>query len=284
MAGEGNQMPGSEIGEARAPRLVIAARLILVVLAGGAAASGFVFSLRDAGMAAASQRRYACPMHPEVIAAAPGECPICGMALSEMAANPGRPRWNEGAAARMQGTVDAARRRVFSQEVRGPAAVPRAGWVRALLYADEIETLEPGERGLFASAANPAARIRVRLSGGHPVRADDSTSWVEFEAERGEIQVPAGMAGWLELPARPRAVLVVPANAVLQSPEGPYVFASRNGRTFVRRPVTVGKTIFGLATVLSGLYEQERVATRIAFFLDAEDRLSPGAGSPAVKR
>jgi hypothetical protein len=185
---------------------------------------------------------------------------------------------------RQRGTVDVARRRIFSQEIRAPAWVPLPGAVRVLLFADEVETLEPGERGVFVAAAPPLARTRVRVAGAEPTQADASSSWVEFQAEKGEPPLRPGAAGWLELAARPRVVLVVPSSAVLQSAAGPYVYASRDGRKFARRPVTVGKTLFGLATVVSGLHEQERVATRNAFFLDAESRLFPSAGPVAVKR
>lgn len=287
MAGDGNGNPGEPAGEtppAPASRMVVAARLILLGLAAAAAVSGFALSRRDAGPTAASHRRYVCPMHPEVTALGPAECPICGMALSEAPDGPALGSREEGAAARLHGTVDAARRRIFTQEVRAPAWVPRPGAVRALLYADEVETLEPGERGVFVASAPPHARARVRVAGASPARADGSSSWVEFEAERGEPGLRAGAAGWLELAARPRVVLVVPSNAVLRSAAGPYVYASRDGRTFVRRPIAVGKTVFGLATVASGLHEQERVATRNAFFLDAEGRLSPSAGPVSVKR
>ena len=287
MAGDGSELPGDAGGETPRPAaspVVVAARLILVALAAAAAVSGFALSRRDAQVSAAPQRHFACPMHPEVTASAPAECPICGMALSEVAAGPALASRGEGAATRQHGTVDAARRRIFSQEVRAPAWVPRAGAVRALLYADEVETLEPGERGVFVASAPPHARARVRVAGGEPARADGSSSWVDFQVETGEPAVRAGAAGWLELAARPRVVLVVPSNAVLQSAAGPFVFASRDGRSFVRRPVTLGKTLFGLATVVSGLHEQERVATRNAFFLDAEGRLSPSAGPVAVKR
>ncbi len=36
------------------------------------------------GPAAASARRFTCPMHPQIVRDAPGSCPICGMALEPM--------------------------------------------------------------------------------------------------------------------------------------------------------------------------------------------------------
>ena len=276
MAARGNEVPdhpGAPSAPGGPSRAVVVARAVLLALAAAAAASGFLLARRDAATGAASARRFVCPMHPEVTAAAPAECPICGMALSEVRGGAALASWREPPPVRLQAAFDVARRRVFSQDLHAPAEVTASGSVRVLLHADEVEGLEPGESGTFVPAAAPSLRARIRLAGAEPARADASTSWVEFHLERGQPPPPKGAAGWVELAARPRVVLVVPSNAVLQSPAGPYVYSSRDGRTFVRRPVTLGKTVFGLATVVSGLQEHERVATRTAFFLDAEARL-----------
>jgi len=39
-------------------------------------------------MPGAESETYACVMHPEVVAKAPGSCPICGMTLVKKAAKP----------------------------------------------------------------------------------------------------------------------------------------------------------------------------------------------------
>ena len=68
-------------------------------------------------------------------------------------------------------------------------------------------------------------------------------------------------------------VLAVPASAVLQSPEGPYVLGwSGHGYTFEKRPIEIGETFSkqGFAVVLSGLRASERVVARATFFLDAD--------------
>ena len=277
MAARGNEMrdeaPAGSAPGPGASRLVVGARVVLLALAAAAAASGFLLTRHEARMGTSSAGRFVCPMHPEVTAATPGECPICGMALSEVRGGPALASWRDPPPVRLQGAFDVARQRTFSQEVHAPAEVTEEGAVRALLHADEAETLLHGEGGVFVPAASPSARARVQFAGAGSAPADAAASWVEFRVESGEPALRPGAAGWVELSGKPRIALVVPSNAVLQSPAGPYVYASRDGRTFVRRPVRVGKIRFGLATVVSGLHEQERVATRSAFFLDAEARL-----------
>jgi len=257
----------------RPPSLVVAARAILLVLAAVAATFAFVLGRSDPRTSQGPKVRYVCPMHPDATAAVPGSCPICGMALSEVRGavavrEPERPDAN----LRQQGIVDVARRRVFSQEQRGSAWVAQDGSVRALLYQDEVASLEPGERAEF-HAAGGAPPIAVRLGPRPPVSWDTRTSTVDFVVERTALPPRPGAVGWLELSARPRSVLIVSSAAVLDSSEGPYVLASADGRSFTRRPVAVGKTLNGLTTVLSGLREQERVLIRGAFFVDSQARL-----------
>lgn len=72
--------------------------------------------------------------------------------------------------------------------------------------------------------------------------------------------------------------MTVPASAVLQSPEGPYVLVSIGDLRFEKRPIAIGETFLkeGFAVVLSGLRVNERVVARATFFFDADRRQGGG--------
>jgi hypothetical protein len=181
--------------------------------------------------------------------------------------------------------LEVARRRVFTHTLHAPAWLAGPRVVRALMYDDEVQTLAPAEQAFFYATV-PAARVDVRLAVGSAAPWDASTSLIEFQIEGVDPKLPVGTAGWLELTDRPRSALVVPSSSILRLNEETYVLTvSRDGRAFAKRPVHIGKTVFGLTTVVSGIYERERVAARSAFFLDAERQLaasmaSTGAAAP----
>src|SRR5689334_1739037 len=102
---------------ARAARLVVAARLSLALLAGWAAWFALVRVDPGPRRESATSARYVCPMHPSIVSAQPGECPICGMALQSGTA----PRAQAEPPPRLTGAVDRARRRVLSYDVAAPA-------------------------------------------------------------------------------------------------------------------------------------------------------------------
>jgi len=254
--------------------ILVAARLLLLLVAGGAA----LIAGRD-GARNDAEARYACPMHAEVRAREPGACPICGMALEPTASLrhhdvPGATDLAAVENVRRHNIVDFVRRRTLllnERELRGPAWVGTDGVITAIFYEDQIDALGAGEWGTFSPTQAPENAFRARRIAGSPVRWDGSTSLVRF---RPEDALRSGQVGWLELAPRPRQVLTVPASALLQSPEGPYVLAWVRGFEFEKRPIEIGETFQkeGFAVVRSGLRVNERVVARAAFFLDADRR------------
>jgi hypothetical protein len=254
--------------------LLVARWLVLGVLA-LATVVGFVVARKHDRSSRDSGERYTCPMHPEVTSVTPGECPICRMALARvpagggpgsaaLAATPERDR-DEGYAIRPV---------VFTDSIRAPAFVESRGVLAAHLYVDELSALEPGMHGDFSPATAPAASVEAHGTSDPPSPWDDCTLLVHFRVDPDDPRLHRGDTGWLQFAPKVRSADLVPLSAVLQSPDGPYVFAAGSDhQPFERRGVELGKAFFGHAVVLSGLRERESVAVNGLFFLDAERRL-----------
>jgi hypothetical protein len=259
------------------------------LLAAAAALGGAVVIGR--GHDRAGQRvlgHYVCPMHAEVVSGAPGDCPICGMALAQVSES-------TPSAAAKNSRVDTAKPLVLTTQVRAPAWLSADGVATAILYEDDFIGMAPGEHALFFAAAAPAVGIDVRRTAEEPAQIDTSTSKVRFRVERDPRTRPDARTstevGLLQIAARPRDVLVVPASAVLFSAGGPYVLAaSGDGDPFAKRPVEIGRILdssyaagvsgdnIGAIVVLAGLRAGERVVAGNTFFLDAERRLRLARG------
>ena len=276
---------------------IVASRILLLLLAAGALVAAVVITARDR-TPGDSDARYACPMHPEVRALKPGECPICGMALEpgghrEATSRPQHdmPGMGDMAAVenvRKHNIIDFVRKRSLllnERELRGPAWVESDGTVSALFYRDQVEALGADEPGSFVRTQTPNIAFAVRRTADPELWWDRSTSRLRFRLDRDHFPragaaLHPGQVGWLELAARPRQVLTVPASAILQSPDGPYVLVSVGGFRFEKRPIEIGETFLkeGFAVALSGLSVNDRVVARATFFLDADRRLGSRAG------
>ena len=235
---------------------------------------------------------YRCPMHPEVTSPVPGECPICRMALVPVSRDP-EPRGPPAPAteampedpARAGGYV--VRQRVFTDNIRAPAWVESPGVLTAHLYLDELDELAPGARGEFTPAVAPANRAAAALSGEPAVPWDASTATVHLQLDAGAA-LEQGTTGWLRFPSKLRHATLVPSKAILQSPEGPYVFAATADQpSWRRQAVRLGKVFSGQAFVLTGLRDGESVAVDGLFFIDADWRLrqtrEPGARADTAR-
>lgn len=284
--------------------------MTLLVLALGAVVSGIWLGRHRDRATAASGGSYVCPMHPEVTATAPRECPICGMALvkaailaRESAASSDESesgREGEKAIAAAQLLTQAAggvatslltynaapvRRRVLQQEPLAPAWI-EGDSAAVQLYNDEVGTLAREEQASFYATSDPDVAVGLRYRGAAPVPWDRSTSMVRFELETSGAEKAAATPGWVKLARKSRESVVVPAMSVLPSAEGPYVlvFSAERG-TAMKRPIEIGKTFSGMAAVVSGVSGRELVVSMNTFFWDAERRLqaeprSGGGASP----
>lgn len=166
------------------------------------------------------------------------------------------------------------------REIRGPAVAENEQEVSAVLYQDQIDSLDPEEPGTFLPSASPATSISVIRLPGPAVPWDGSTSRIRFRVDgaRGDAgqSLRAGQVGWVQVANKARAVMTVPYSAVLQSPEGPYVLAwVGGGFQFEKRRIEIGEVFArqGFVVVLSGVRPSERVVKRATFFVDADRRL-----------
>ena len=102
---------------------------------------------------------------------------------------------------------------------------------------------------------------------------DQTTGTVRIKAvfdNRDHALFPSQFVNVRVLADTRRAQLVVPASAVQQGPQGPFVYVVNAGNAVVR-PVTVGSTEGELATISTGLNAGEMVVT------DGTDRLREGS-------
>jgi hypothetical protein len=265
-------------------RVILALRLLLLVAAAAALGAGVFIGSQHAD---ATHTRYTCPMHPEVDANGPGQCPICFMALEPAATRGVRTPAEIMDMADFTAVENVRKHRITEfvrprsllrnvQELRGPASVRDDLTLDVVLYRDQVEVLAADEQGIFCPTLPPRLAVTVRRADAEVVPWDASTARVRFRVDdKDKAVLRPGQVGWLELDRRAREVLAVPATALLQSPEGPYVLVPAGSR-FEKRSVAIGETLLkqGFAVVLSGLRAQERVVSRAAFFVDADRRLA----------
>jgi hypothetical protein len=273
---------------------LVAVRMLLVVLAASAVVAAVALGRRSEPRAVA---HYVCPMHAEVTAAAPGDCPICGMALEEVGARTGVAmpdaaigsagpgiafaalRTSEEAASMLRFSVAPVRRNALPGEIFAPAIVEADGRIVAQLYRDEVAELTPDERAELIpnpapGAAIPPIRVQRELPDAGPPGANDAIARVAFRTEPGTPAPPPGQIGWIKLAHKVRAMLVVRSAAITFGPDGAHVlvFSSQRGG-LSRRPIEIGKDYAGMTAVVSGLADKELVVMANTFAFDAERRL-----------
>jgi hypothetical protein len=262
--------------------LIVVVRTLLVALAAAAVVAGFALTRRSAPKPVASGVVYVCPMHPQVTSPTQGDCPICRMALEPQAAKAPTepPSLTLPGKIRLAGFDSVSRVKQFesSFDMRAWAWAESRDVGVALYPRDQAAMLKPGEDGLFEPESGPRGPnphgIKVHLAEQAPEPWDASTALVRFRLDgHAGAALQAKEVGSVKFGGRLRNGLVVRESAIIQSPEGPYVLmASEDRRTFTKRPVQIGSTLYEYADVVGGAREDEYAVAQHTFVLDAERR------------
>ena len=101
--------------------------------------------------------------------------------------------------------------------------------------------------------------------------ADSIQQLERIRFENPQFRLKPGMFASIRVYSEPQnGVIIVPEAAVQHVGQRQFVFVQRDAKSFEVREVTLGKSNGRLATILNGLREGERVATRGAFTLKSE--------------
>jgi hypothetical protein len=167
------------------------------------------------------------------------------------------------------------RKHVLRTDIYAPAWLEQPTTAVALFYRDEVASFAASEPGTFVSSNAGASEVSAHALADSPRPWDPYMFEVRFALDETSPGLKQGTVGWIKLVRRARQSSVVPAGAVLESPDGPYVLVfSKEEGTVVKRPVETGKVLLGLANLASGLQSRELVVSSNVFFWDAERRLA----------
>ena len=163
-------------------------------------------------------------------------------------------------------------------------------WVLADVYEYELPRLFVGQAATMTLSYWPDRRWKGAISYIYPT-VDEKTRTVKvrigLENPKGELKPE--MFADVTLHARPRTVLQVPDDAILESGTRNIVFVSEGEGKLVPREVSVGDHGAGVVEIRSGLKEGEVVVRGANFLVDSESRLKAAisamtSATPAGKK
>ena len=218
-------------GEERPPpgtRTAAVVRWALVALMAFAAGGAWVYHGTSEGLGSGSEVRYHCPMHPTIVQARRGECPICGMDLVPMAA--------AGAATSAAAGEYTCPMHPTFVTTDPKARCPECGMKLVPWSADAAPRAPPGLVPVELSADRiQLIGMRTAVATRAPLPASVRTPAFVAATEGGLVSVTARYTGWIESTAADETGRAVEKGDVLATVYSPELIAALQSLTAAAR-------------------------------------------------
>jgi membrane fusion protein, copper/silver efflux system len=156
-------------------------------------------------------------------------------------------------------------------------------WILADVYRDQLPLIRRGASARITTADNGRA-LAATVSPSEPMFDETTlTLKVRLEAANPQSALKPGMFVDVEFPVGGAPMLVVPADAIVDSGLRKTVFVDRGHGYFEPRQVETGSRIGDDVEVTKGLVLGERIVISGTFFVDSESRMkaaAPGVAKP----
>ncbi len=147
-------------------------------------------------------------------------------------------------------------------------------WVQAEVFEYEMPFVQVGQQGILTLAAYPGEDFQGEITFIYPyLNQEARTNKVRLVFKNPKLRLKPAMYGTVQIQVNRGRKLVVPEEAVLDSGTRQVVYVVRGEGMFEPRQVTLGPKVGAYYEVVSGLAEDERIATSGTFLLDSESKL-----------
>jgi multidrug efflux pump subunit AcrA (membrane-fusion protein) len=147
-------------------------------------------------------------------------------------------------------------------------------WVVVQVYAADAGRVQEGASAQVTVTGVEGGPRAARVAFIQPtVDATTRTVEVRLELDNPDLRLKPGMYADVSIEGPSTPMLVVPAEAVIDTGVARYVFLARAAGHFEPRLVTVGLRVGDDLAITSGLTEGDQVVTSGSFLLDSESRL-----------
>lgn len=155
-------------------------------------------------------------------------------------------------------------------------------WVMADIYEQDISWIKIGQNASLSLTSFPGKSFIGSVAFiSYVVEPSTRTMKVRFDFDNPNKSLKPGMYATVEIQINMGKSLAVPESAVIDTGLRKIVFVSPEKGRYEPREVQLGFKAGPYYQVISGLKENESVATSAQFLLDSESRIKAGAGGMA---
>jgi len=152
-------------------------------------------------------------------------------------------------------------------------------WVMADIYEQDVSWIKMGQKASLDLTSFPGKSLVGSVAFiSYIVEPSTRTMKVRFDFDNPNEQLKPGMYATVEIQIKIGRELAVPESAVIDTGQRKIVFVSTGKGRFEPREVQLGFKAGSYYQVISGLRDNEEVATSAQFLIDSESRLKAAGG------